>query len=106
MLVVDVVPTVATTQNGRHPLARSSSIARASDWGFIRNSESQAIFRTPSCPMPRVITALSIEECACSEQYKRNRVFEALSPSSRIGSSATASRAAAIAQRLEIEAVS
>src|SRR5258708_37854779 len=106
MLVVEVVPTVATTQNGRHPLARSSSIAWASELGFIRNSESVPILRTPSCPIPRVMTALSIEECACSEQYNRNRVFEALSPFSRIGSSLTASRAAAIAQRLDIEAVS
>jgi len=37
------------------------------------NSASDEIFRTPSCPTPSTMAAFSIEECVCSEQYKRSR---------------------------------
>ena len=66
-LVVDVVPTVAQTATGRQPAARSSAMARASAAGSMRNSASVGIFRTASRPKPRMIAALSTEECACSD---------------------------------------
>src|SRR5689334_14232888 len=62
MLDVDVVPTVATTQNGRYPLRLSSSIAAANAEASMRNSESVGILRRPRWPNPSVITAFSIDE--------------------------------------------
>ena len=67
-LVADVVPTVATTAIGVNPALRSSSIAAARASARIRNSASASIRRNPSCPSPSRITALSTDECACSEQ--------------------------------------
>src|SRR4029079_5263764 len=62
MLEVDVVPTVATTQNGRYPARLSSSTATASAPASMRNSESVGILRKPRGPNPSVITAFSIDE--------------------------------------------
>ena len=67
--------------------------------------------------MPRIIAALSTEEWTCSDAYRRNlfgrggaelaaSAHAAAIPSSRIRRSGTASLAAAIAQRVEIDAVS
>ncbi len=64
MLVVDVVPTVATTASGRRPLRRSSSMARSSESARIRKSASTAILRTASWPRPIAMADLSTEECA------------------------------------------
>ena len=68
MLVVEVVPTVATTQKGRKPAAMSVSTAEANASGRMRNSGSTGILRTFSCPMPMAMAPFSIEECASSEQ--------------------------------------
>ena len=62
MLVVEVVPTVATTQNGRQPFWRSSVMACASAAGIMRNDSSTGILRNPSSPIPRVMADLSMEE--------------------------------------------
>ena len=67
MLEVEVVPTVATTQNGKIPLRLSSSIASARAFTFMRNSLSEGIFRSDRWPNPSVMIPLSIEECACSD---------------------------------------
>ena len=66
-LVVDVVPTVATTAIGSAPAARSAAIASPRASGRIRNWSSTGIFRMASMPSPSVITALSTEECDCAE---------------------------------------
>ncbi len=66
MLVVEVVPTVATTAIGSRPAARSAAIAWASAGTDIRNSPSLSIRRTFSWPTPRTIADLSIEEWAWS----------------------------------------
>ena len=67
-LVVDVVPTVATTAIGMIPAARSAAMAFASSSGRMRNSSSAGIRVSASWPRPSRITALSMEECACSPQ--------------------------------------
>ena len=67
ILEVEVVPTVATTQNGKIPLRLSSSIASLSASTFMRKSLSDGIFLSARWPKPRVIIPLSIEECAWSE---------------------------------------
>jgi hypothetical protein len=66
-LVVEVVPTVATTAHGRCPSARSLSISASSAAGTIRYSASVATRTTFSSPMPSVIAALSIELCASAD---------------------------------------
>ncbi len=67
-LVVDVVPTVATTATGRKPAARSSAIAARSAPGGMRKLASHGMRRSASWPKPARITPLSMEECAWSEQ--------------------------------------
>ena len=67
-LVTAVVPTVATTAKGVTPFRRSSAIAAARASGRSRNRSSAATRRSPACPSPSVITALSTDEWACSEQ--------------------------------------
>ena len=67
-LVVDVVPTVATTATGHHPADRSSAIADRSASGRRRNASSTGVFRSAEWPIPSRIVALSIDEWACSEQ--------------------------------------
>jgi hypothetical protein len=62
MLVVEVVPSVATTATGRRPAARSSAMAASRAAGSIRYSLSLATRRTLSRPKPRVIAPLSKEE--------------------------------------------
>ncbi len=104
MLEVEVVPTVATTQKGSIPAARSSSRAASSAAGSMRKRGSVGIFRTPETPIPRVMAALSMDECTSSEAYIRSGGAPA-SPRSRTAGSA-ASRAAATAIRVEMEAVS
>ena len=66
-LVVEVVPTVATTASGVTPRARSAAMASRSTSGRIRNSASAGMRASASWPSPRVMIALSIEEWACSE---------------------------------------
>ena len=66
-LVVDVVPSVATTAMGRTPAATSSSIASRSASTLIRNSSSVGMGRTPDRPNPSVIPALAMLEWASSE---------------------------------------
>jgi len=46
MLVVDVVPTAATTQNGRQPSATSPRIAWIKALGIMRKRASVSILRT------------------------------------------------------------
>ena len=101
-LVVEVVPTVATTQKGRLPAARSRWMASSSASTFIRKCASTGILRTLRRPMPRAMASFSMEECACSEVYS---VRYGRPPFSRASGSAS-SRAAAIACRLLTEAVS
>ena len=67
-LVTAVVPTVATTASGVIPFRRSSSMAAARASGRIRKRSSVAMRRSPWWPSPKVITALSTDEWACSEQ--------------------------------------
>jgi hypothetical protein len=64
MLVVDVVPTVATTATGMRPASRSAAIAASRRSGRIRRSSSTAIRVSASWPRPIAITALSTDECA------------------------------------------
>ena len=66
-LVVEVVPTVATTASGVTPRARSAAMASRRASGRIRNSSSAGIWDSASWPSPSVMIALSIDECACSE---------------------------------------
>ena len=66
--VDDVVPMVATTATGVTPARRSSSIAARSASARMLNVASTAIFLNDDNPKPSVSTALSIDECACSEQ--------------------------------------
>ncbi len=103
--MVAVVPTVATTAKGVHPLARSSAIARARAAGSMRYASSTGIFRNPSWPIPRTIAAFSTDEWVCSEAYIRRRAWPT-SPRRRASSPGTASRAAARATRTDDEAVS
>ena len=102
MLVVDVVPTVATTQKGRKPAAISACTAAASASGRMRNPSSTGILRTNCCPMPMAMAPFSMEECASSEQYS---VSPRTAPSVRASGSAN-SRAAAMACMLLVDAVS
>ena len=102
MLEVDVVPTVATTQNGFFPAARSVSIARSSASGRIRNSASTGIARTFSWPIPNVIAPFSTDECDCADVYK----VRLPSDPRRRASGSAISRAAAIACMVLVEAVS
>ena len=62
MLVEEVVPRVATTQNGCQPSRRSSAMALSSASGRMRNSWSTGMWRTPARPMPVTIAAFSTEE--------------------------------------------
>ena len=66
-LVVEVVPTVAVTQQGRSPAARSASIIACSASGRMRNSASTGTLRTLSWPMPTAIAPFSMDECDCSD---------------------------------------
>ena len=68
MLVDDVVPTVATTAIGSRPAPRSSAIATRRASARIENRSSTGMRRIASRPRPSVSTALSIDECVCSEQ--------------------------------------
>ena len=107
-LVVEVVPAVATTAIGSLPVRRSAAIAAPSAATFIRNAASTGTFLRFSWPRPRVITALSIEEWACSLAYtvSGGRSTRPAIPRVRTSPSWTRWRAAAIASRLLIEAVS
>ena len=67
-LVVDVVPSVATTATGVTPAARSRAMASRSAGADMRNSLSLGTRHRPSCPSPSRMTDLSTDECAWSEQ--------------------------------------
>ena len=67
--VDDVVPTVATTQAGRTPAARSASIAAASASGRIAKAPSTGMVRSISRPMPESLTPLGTDECASADAY-------------------------------------
>ena len=103
-----MVPTVATTAIGSNPAARSSAIAAASSVGPHAELRVAAIFRSDSWPSPSRMTALSIDECACSEQYTRTPgdVAAAGQPAACGPTGPAASRAAASACSVEIDAVS
>src|SRR5207253_1173191 len=63
-LVLDVVPTVATTATGRWPAAMSVSIAARSAVTSMRNALSTGMRRHPSWPKPSTMPAFSTDECA------------------------------------------
>jgi hypothetical protein len=108
MLATLVVPTVATQASGSRPAARSAAMAAASSAGRMRYASSVAIFTTLSSPSPSVSAPLSTDEWACSEQYTRSmgRSGRPAIPRARIASSGFASRAAARASMVEMDAVS
>ena len=62
-----VVPIVATTAIGRTPAARSSAIAASSASTRSWYRSSVGIRRSPDRPRPRVMHALSIDECASAD---------------------------------------
>ena len=103
-----MVPSVATTQNGVQPAARSSAIARSSSSGRIRYSPSAGMRRRPRRPAPTTIAAFSIELCASALAYRRRGPIPGrpASPSSRASSPGTTWRAARRERSEEIEAVS
>ncbi len=97
---------VATTASGTTPAERSDAMARASASGSIRSSASVPIFVSDCCPSPMAMTALSTDECAWLEQYTRN-AGRSRPDRPRVRTPGTpASRAAASACIVEIEAVS
>ena len=107
MLVVEVVPTVATTASGRTPAARSASTASASRSERMRRSSSVAILVRPSRPMPSVMQALSTDEWASADAYTRSGGRSALPAIPRVRmSSPAASRAHARPYIVEVDAVS
>jgi hypothetical protein len=65
--VEPVVPIVETIAAGRSPPARSSATAAARDGTSIRNSSSTGMRRSPCLPMPSVMHAFSIDECASAD---------------------------------------
>ena len=69
MAVVEVVPMVAATSAGTFPAARSASIAARSASGRIASVSSVSTSRSPSCPIPAIRTAFSIEECPSGVVY-------------------------------------
>ena len=107
MLVVLVVPTVATAAIGRKPAARSRVIASARRSGRMRKAPSVSMCTTFRWPSPSAIAPLSTDECDCVEQYTRiaGTSGRPARPRSRTSSPA-ASRAAASASIVEMDAVS
>jgi hypothetical protein len=67
MLVVEVVPTVATTQKGSMPARLSSSTRRLSAAASMRNSESAGTLASERWPSPSAMRDFSTEECDCSD---------------------------------------
>ncbi len=102
MLDVDVVPTVGTMQNGRLPARWSAATVSRNTSTRMRNASSTGILRMLSWPIPSVMPAFSTEECACSEVYITK---PGALPRVRDSGSAI-SRAAAMACRVLMEAVS
>jgi hypothetical protein len=101
-LVVEVVPAVATTQNGFLPAAISSSTSRESTPARISKRSFTGTWRTRSWPMPSAMAPFSTEECDCSDVYSTR--LEGTPRRRTCG--AARSRAAAMACMVEMDAVS
>ena len=100
--VVEVVPAVAQTKNGRRPAARSSATAAASASGSIAWRSSWATTRRLASPTPAMRTPFSIDEWACDVAYAiRSRGAPSRLPRPPV----TRSRAARMAHNVASDAV-
>jgi hypothetical protein len=91
---VFVVPAFATTRNGRRPAALSSAIMRSRSASTSRRRASTGTRRNARSGKPAIFAAFGMQACVSSEKY--------ITPSAN-SSPSSATRAATIAARFEIE---